>query len=92
MYFYISGAIWDVDALLEFAQLGVYCQFDSFGSEESAQGWLSDAQRIDFILRLFKEGHNKVMVSSDVAHKNRLVRFSFYVGALKVEISDRICV
>lgn len=64
----------DTDTLLEFARLGVYCQFDLFGIEDAGNGWVSDTQRVDCILKLFNEGHEKqVLMSSDVHSKHRLV-------------------
>lgn len=64
----------DIDTLLEFAGLGVYCQLDLFGIEDAGQGWVSDNQRIDCILKLVEEGYEKrVLMSSDIHSKNRLV-------------------
>lgn len=81
------GTISDVDTVLEFAQLGVYCQYDLFGMEESffqlkpTVDMPSDAQRINFILKLVEEGHeNQVLMSQDIHTKHRLVRIFQLLG------------
>lgn len=78
--FEFTGTIFDKDALLEFAKLGVYCQLDLFGVEcsyyqlNSEVDMPSDAQRLDSIVRLVQEGHlDRVLMSHDIHTKHRLV-------------------
>ena len=69
------------DSLAEFASSGVYCQFDLFGIENSYYqfaehiDWPSDAQRMDYIMRLVREEGrgDKVLVAHDIHTKHRLV-------------------
>lgn len=81
MFFFLLGSIQDVNTILEFAALGVYCQLDFFGYETSNFqlspniDLLSDAQRINCILKLIEEGHEKrITISQDIHTKHRLVR------------------
>lgn len=74
------GTILDTDRLLEFAKLGVYCQFDLFGTEcsyyqlNSEHDMLSDGQRMDKIVALVREGHeDRILMSHDIHTKHRLV-------------------
>ncbi|XP_054288040.1 phosphotriesterase-related protein [Macrosteles quadrilineatus] len=68
--------------LLEFAKLGCFCQFDLFGTECSfyqlnpSLDMLSDAQRVDKIVRLITEGRTaQILMSHDIHTKHRLVHF-----------------
>ncbi|XP_046659812.1 phosphotriesterase-related protein [Homalodisca vitripennis] len=70
------------EQFLEFARLGCFCQQDLFGTECSfyqlnpAQDMLSDAQRVDKIIRLIDDGKlDKILVSHDIHTKHRLVNF-----------------
>lgn len=74
------GTIHDDEALSEFAKLGVYCQFDLFGIECSMYqlgmetDMPSDAQRMQKIVRLVKEGYeDRILMSHDMHTKHRLV-------------------
>lgn len=68
--------------LLEFAkEFGVYCQLDLFGTECSLYQLAmhvdmpSDAQRMDSVVLLAKEGHeDRILMSHDIHTKHRLVR------------------
>lgn len=80
MYILSTGTIRDAETLVEFAKLGVYCQFDLFGTECSFYqlkptiDMPSDAQRMDSIVHLVNEGFGKkVLVSHDIHTKHRLV-------------------
>lgn len=60
--------------------MGVYCQLDLFGTECSYYQLFteydmpSDAQRMDVIVRLIKEGfEDRVLMSHDIHTKHRLV-------------------
>lgn len=62
--------------------MGAYCQFDLFGVECSMYqlnlevDMPSDAQRIQKILRLFKEGYDdRVLMSHDIHTKHRLIGY-----------------
>ena len=75
------GTIADRETLLEFARLGMYCEWDLFGIEVSHydpnpdMDMPSDAQRIQRIKWLLDEGYGqKVVVAHDVHTKHRLVR------------------
>ncbi|KAF6203082.1 hypothetical protein GE061_003496 [Apolygus lucorum] len=71
-----------IEDLLDFAELGTYCQFDLFGTEVSYYmlapeiDFPSDAVRVDRIKRLVDDGFgDKVLVSHDIHTKHRLVEF-----------------
>ncbi len=78
---FFEGTILRADSLAEFASSGVYCQFDLFGIENSYYqfaehiDWPSDAQRMDYIMRLIREEGrgDKVLVAHDIHTKHRLV-------------------
>lgn len=83
---YYAGTIHDMDVLLEFAKLGAYCQFDLFGTECSLyqlcaeMDMPSDAQRMDRIVYLAKEGfEDRILMSHDIHTKHRLVSFFFFI-------------
>ncbi|XP_069701163.1 phosphotriesterase-related protein isoform X2 [Periplaneta americana] len=68
--------------LLEFSNLGTYCQFDLFGIECSlyqmhlTTDMPSDAQRIDKISSLIEAGkEDKILVAHDIHTKHRLIQF-----------------
>lgn len=78
--YYCLGTFKDDETLLEFAKLGTYCQFDLFGVECSLYqlnlefDMPSDAQRIQKVLRLIKEGReDRILMSHDIHTKHRLV-------------------
>lgn len=78
---HLDRTILDNETLLEFASLGVYCQFDLFGTECSFYqlspivDMPSDAQRLNQIMALFNDGKDKVMMSHDIHTKHRLSSF-----------------
>ncbi|CAO1344614.1 unnamed protein product [Diamesa hyperborea] len=70
------------EMLLDFADLGCYCQFDLFGVECShyqlnpATDMPSDAQRIDKLKLLISNGKlDRIMISHDIHTKHRLIEF-----------------
>lgn len=74
------GTIHNDETLLEFAKLGVYCQFDLFGMECSLyqlsmeMDMPSDAQRMQKIVGLVNEGYeDRILMSHDIHTKHRLV-------------------
>lgn len=78
----IAGTIHDDETLLEFAKLGVYCQFDLFGTEVSLYqlnmhfDMPSDAQRMHKVILLANEGYeDRILMSHDIHTKHRLVQF-----------------
>lgn len=86
------GTILDFPKLLEFAELGVYCQFDLFGTECShyqlnpTSYMPSDYQRIENIIKLSKEGFtDRLLISHDIHTKHRLVSVEQYVAANRME-------
>ncbi|XP_028174628.1 phosphotriesterase-related protein [Ostrinia furnacalis] len=79
---HLDRTLLEPEKLLEFAELGVYCQFDLFGVEVSYYqlnvdtDMPSDAQRIDLIKTLVDEGkEDRVLMSHDIHTKHRLVDF-----------------
>uniref|UniRef100_A0A069DT59 Uncharacterized protein n=1 Tax=Panstrongylus megistus TaxID=65343 RepID=A0A069DT59_9HEMI len=79
---HLDRTITEEDQLLEFAQLGSYCQFDLFGIETSLYQFNtdidmpSDAERIKRIKTLINNGKsNKILMSHDIHTKHRLVNF-----------------
>lgn len=78
--FQFSGTIIDDDKLLEFSDIGGYCQYDFFGLECShfqmnlKVDHLSDAQRIGKLKLLRDHGKlNRILMSHDIHTKHRLV-------------------
>jgi len=78
----ITGTLLKNENLLEFSNLGTYCQFDLFGIECSlyqlnfATDMPSDAQRMDKVVSLIEAGkEDRVLVAHDIHTKHRLVRF-----------------
>lgn len=78
----ILGTVRETNRLLEFAATGAYCQFDLFGTECSFYqlntefDMPSDAQRMDYITRLVREGYeDRILISHDIHTKHRLVWF-----------------
>ena len=71
----------DYDVLTEIAQSGCYLEYDLFGLESSHYplseiDMPSDAQRMDFIVRLVNDGYgDRVVVAHDICTKHRLVRY-----------------
>jgi len=79
---HLDRTIYDFTTLLEFAELGVYCQLDLFGTEIShyqlnpTTYMPSDYQRIESIIKLSKEGFtNRLLISHDIHTKHRLVGY-----------------
>ncbi len=70
-----------MDALLEFASLGTFCEYDLFGIEtshyqlETSVDMPSDAQRIQRIKHLVDNGfEDKILIAHDIHTVHRLVR------------------
>jgi phosphotriesterase-related protein len=68
--------------LLEFSNLGTYCQFDLFGTECSLYqlnitvDMPSDAQRMDKVVSLNEAGReDRILLAHDIHTKHRLVSF-----------------
>lgn len=79
---HLDRTIFDEDALLEFAKLGCYLEYDLFGIEVShyqlteSVDMPSDAQRIQTIKRLLDEGCLKqIVISHDIHTKHRLMKY-----------------
>ncbi|CAL1538072.1 unnamed protein product [Lymnaea stagnalis] len=79
---HLDRTIFDVDTLLEYAQVGTYLEYDLFGIEVShyqlndAVDMPSDAQRINAIKTLLHEGYeDRVVVSHDIHTKHRLMKY-----------------
>ncbi|XP_045766781.1 phosphotriesterase-related protein [Maniola jurtina] len=79
---HLDRTLLDPAKLLEFSELGTYCQFDLFGIEVSFYqlnldtDMPSDAQRIGMIRQLVKEGkEDKILMSHDIHTKHRLTKF-----------------
>ncbi|KAH9492259.1 hypothetical protein Btru_026112 [Bulinus truncatus] len=79
---HLDRTIADLNALLEFAELGTYLEFDLFGVEVSHYqlsetfDMPSDAQRIKLIKSLLDEGYeDKVLISHDIHTKHRLMKY-----------------
>lgn len=75
-----AGTITDIDKCLEFATVGCFCEWDLFGIETSlyqvddTTDMPSDAQRMQFIIRMIEEGYtSKLLIAHDVHTKHRLV-------------------
>lgn len=87
------GTFPDDETLLEFAKLGVYCQFDLFGIECSLYqlnmefDMPSDAQRMQKVVTLVKEGYeDRILMSHDIHTKHRLVSFLLFHLTVCIEI------
>lgn len=85
------GTFKDDATLIDFAELGVYCQFDIFGNECSLYQFdlefdmLSDAQRMQQIINLVKEGYeDHILMAHDIHTKHRLVSFLFNHKRIKL--------
>ncbi|XP_032520598.2 phosphotriesterase-related protein [Danaus plexippus] len=79
---HLDRTLLDPVKLLEFAELGSYCQFDLFGTEVSfyqlnvATDMPSDAQRINMIRQIVNEGKvDRVLMSHDIHTKHRLLEY-----------------
>lgn len=79
----------DTQKLLEFSELGVYCEIDNFGNEGSHDqineglDIPSDTQRIDQIKALVAEGkEDRILMSHDIHTKHRLVKDILYVSLI----------
>jgi phosphotriesterase-related protein len=77
---YDAGTIFDDGALLEFAKLKTFTQFDLFGTEcsyyqlQESIDMISDAQRVDKLRMLSDNGHlEQITMSHDIHTKHRLV-------------------
>lgn len=79
---HLDRTLLETDKLLEFSELGTYCQFDLFGIEVSyyqlnpLTDMPSDVQRIEMIHQLVKNGkQERVLMSHDIHTKHRLTEF-----------------
>ncbi|XP_048487822.1 phosphotriesterase-related protein [Plutella xylostella] len=79
---HLDRTIFKTDVLLDFAALGVYCQYDLFGTEVSyyqlceSIDMPSDAQRLDMMKLLVEEGfEDRLLMSHDIHTKHRLSDF-----------------
>ncbi|XP_029964950.1 phosphotriesterase-related protein-like [Salarias fasciatus] len=79
---HLDRTIFHRGALLDFAQMGSYLEYDLFGTEmlnypfDPAVDMPSDAQRVKTVAFLMKEGYeDKVLISHDIHSKNRLSEF-----------------
>lgn len=79
---HLDRTLLETEKLLEFSELGTYCQFDLFGTEVSYYqlnvdtDMPSDAQRIGMIRQLVDQGkENRVLMSHDIHTKHRLTTF-----------------
>ena len=78
---HLERTIDDPDTLIDLAGKGVCMEYDLFGWETSYYplgefDMLSDAQRIDFIEILIKEGFaDQIVIAHDVFAKHRLVKY-----------------
>ncbi|CAG9788269.1 unnamed protein product [Diatraea saccharalis] len=79
---HLDRTLMEDEKLLEFSELGTYCQFDLFGVEVSyyqlnvETDMPSDAQRIQKIKLLVDEGkEDKILMSHDIHTKHRLIDF-----------------
>ncbi|XP_054721859.1 phosphotriesterase-related protein-like [Uloborus diversus] len=79
---HLDRTLFTREDLVEFAALGTFCEFDLFGIEVSHYqhntnvDMPSDAQRVDHIHSLIKEGYgDKIVVSHDIHTKHRLMKY-----------------
>ncbi|CAG4946587.1 unnamed protein product [Parnassius apollo] len=79
---HLDRTLLQTEKLLEFAELGGYCQLDLFGTEVSFYqlnetfDMPSDSQRMEKIQALIKEGReDRILMSHDIHTKHRLINF-----------------
>ncbi|XP_026487245.2 phosphotriesterase-related protein [Vanessa tameamea] len=79
---HLDRTLLDSEKLLEFSELGTYCQFDLFGTEVSFYqlnidtDMPSDSQRLDMICKLLNEGKaERILMSHDIHTKHRLTSY-----------------
>ncbi|KAL0871656.1 hypothetical protein ABMA27_004180 [Loxostege sticticalis] len=78
---HLDRAFLDTQKLLEFSELGVYCEIDNFGNEGSYDQINNidiphDGQRIDQIKALVAEGkEDRILMSHDIHSRHRLVEY-----------------
>ncbi|CAH2090788.1 unnamed protein product [Euphydryas editha] len=79
---HLDRTLLDPAKLLEFSELGAYCQFDMFGTEVSYYqldidiDMPSDAQRLNMICHLLEEGKaDRILMSHDIHTKHRLIEY-----------------
>jgi len=72
----------DIDEVLEFSKFGTYMQYDLFGTQASYYqlnpdfDMISDAQRINNVIKLVAEGlEDRILISHDIHTKHRLTSF-----------------
>ncbi|XP_052741872.1 phosphotriesterase-related protein isoform X2 [Bicyclus anynana] len=79
---HLDRTLLDPTKLMEFSELGSYCQFDLFGVEVSYYqlnvdtDMPSDSQRMGMVRQLVDEGkEDKILLSHDIHTKHRLTKF-----------------
>ncbi|XP_041986889.1 phosphotriesterase-related protein [Aricia agestis] len=79
---HLDRTISNPETLLEFSDLGTYCQFDLFGTEVSYYQLKndiympSDAQRIEMVRHLVDNGKvDRILMSHDLHTKHRLIKY-----------------
>lgn len=94
------GTIHDYDQLVEFAELGAYCEYDLFGSECSHYDlgaeidMPSDAERIRRIKHLIDNGfEDRIVIGHDLHSKHGLVGWNslFSVNKLTWIMNNGTC-
>jgi phosphotriesterase-related protein len=77
---HIDRTLLNDEKLIEFSEIGCYCQMDLFGTEVSwyqlnpTADMPSDAQRVERLKSLLDRGKlEKILVSHDIHTKHRLV-------------------
>ena len=83
---HLDRTLLDDDKLLDFSEIGCYCQLDLFGTEVSwyqlnpSTDMPSDAQRVDRLKLLADRGKlERILVSHDIHTKHRLVSNLFLI-------------
>ena len=78
---HLDRTVFEFDALLKIAATGCYLEWDLFGNEGSYYPLAeidmpSDAQRLDFIMRIVDAGYSeKIVIGQDICTKHRLVTY-----------------
>ncbi|MXY45852.1 MAG: phosphotriesterase-related protein [Chloroflexi bacterium] len=78
---HLDRTVFDMERLREIAASGCYLEWDLFGSEGSYYPLAdldmpSDAQRLDYIMRMCDEGYaGKIVVGQDICTNHRLTRY-----------------
>lgn len=79
---HLDRTLFTLEELCEFAKLGTFLEFDMFGIEcshyqlHAATDMLSDAQRIQLLKGLVREGfEDRIVIAHDIYAKHRLMKF-----------------